>query len=96
MSRISNLAPGGWAEISDYDVYFTAYDDSLSKAPNLMKWINDILKSCHSMGVDPCPGPKLKERAIAAGFVDVVEEVYDLPIGGWPLDKKLVSSRCRF
>jgi hypothetical protein len=77
-------------EFSDYDIDFYDYDGSL-RDTSLAKWIADILRSCHIMGIEPCPGPKLKELAIATGFEDVVEHVFELPTGGWPLDKKLVS-----
>ena len=36
------------------------------------------------------PGPKLKGWMEEAGFQNVHEEVYKLPLGQWPKDEKLV------
>jgi len=43
------------------------------------------------MGQEPCPGPKLKKWAEDAGFVNVQEHVFKIPMGPWPKDPKLVS-----
>ena len=37
------------------------------------------------------PGPKLKEWAKAAGFVNIREHVFKVPFGPWAKDPKLVS-----
>lgn len=55
-----------------------------------MKWINTLLAASRDFKRDPCPGPKLAQNLRDAGFQDVQEIRYKLPIGPWPKDKFLV------
>ncbi|KAI4196717.1 MAG: hypothetical protein LQ350_006363 [Teloschistes chrysophthalmus] len=54
-----------------------------------MKWINTLLAASRDFKRDPCPGPKLAQNMRDAGFQDVQEMRYKLPIGPWPKDKFL-------
>jgi hypothetical protein len=65
-------------------------DGSLSDDNPLRTWNMDIIKAAKMIGREPNPGPLLAGLLRDAGFVSVKEEVYRLPIGTWPRDKKLV------
>jgi hypothetical protein len=67
-------------------------DESLSDDNPLRTWNQDILKAAKSIGREPNPGPLLAGLLNDAGFVSVKEEVYRVPIGTWPRDKKLVRA----
>ncbi|KAL8638409.1 MAG: hypothetical protein Q9228_004440 [Teloschistes exilis] len=56
-----------------------------------MKWINTLLAASRDFKRDPCPGPKLAQNMRDAGFQDVQEIRYKLPIGPWPKDKFLIE-----
>jgi hypothetical protein len=43
-----------------------------------------------SMNREFAPGPGLKKWAEDAGYVNVTEIIIPLPIGTWPMDKKMV------
>jgi hypothetical protein len=92
--------PGGWVEFVDLDMKVYSSDDSLSDDNPLRKWNSDIIKGATMIGREPNPGPLLAGFLHDAGFVSVKEEVYRIPIGTWPRDKKLVRElllriRCR-
>jgi hypothetical protein len=56
----------------------------------LAKWDSLMIKATEVSGREGCPGPKLKGLIKEAGFENVTEEIFPLPIGMWPKDKKLV------
>ncbi|EEH49312.2 uncharacterized protein PADG_05391 [Paracoccidioides brasiliensis Pb18] len=83
------IIPGGWVEFCDYDFRYRADDGSLS--PDLAMVQNErlIIESSQKLGREPCPGPKLKRWVEDAGFINVTERCFPLPIGVWAKDKKL-------
>jgi hypothetical protein len=82
--------PGGWVELVDLDMNVYSSDGSLSDDNPLRKWNSDIIRGATMIGREPNPGPLLAGFLHDAGFVSVKEEVYRIPIGTWPRDKKLV------
>jgi hypothetical protein len=88
----SSTKPGGWVEFLDLDMSLYSSDGSLSDDDPLLKWNLEILNAARMIGREPNPGPLLAGLLRDAGFVQVKEEVYPLPIGTWPKDKDLVSA----
>jgi hypothetical protein len=41
------------------------------------------------MGFDMSVAPRFKDMLIDAGFVDVVEEKFEVPWGAWPKERRL-------
>lgn len=41
------------------------------------------------MGYDMLIARKFKQMMLDAGFVDVTEEIFEVPWGGWPKDTRL-------
>lgn len=84
--------PGGYVEFNDLDLYWTSPDGSLTEDHTVYKFNRQFIKTCIEQGIDPCPGEKLAGYLKDAGFVDVVEQKFPMPVGTWPADKHLVSS----
>ncbi|GME52733.1 Methyltransferase type 12 [Neofusicoccum parvum] len=84
-----NVKPGGWVEFQDYDTMLYSEDGSFGEKHDTYKWITTFIEASTAWGRDPSPGKHLEERAKAAGFVNVRHEVFKLPIGGWPKDKRM-------
>jgi hypothetical protein len=82
--------PGGWVEFVDFDMTVYSSDESLSEDNPLRRWNTQVLNGARMIGREPNPGPLLAGLLRDAGFVSVKEEVLRLPIGTWPIDKKLV------
>ncbi|KAI4210665.1 MAG: hypothetical protein LQ351_006544, partial [Letrouitia transgressa] len=55
----------------------------------IMEWITKLLNASRDFERDPCPGPKLGRYLRDAGFINVEERKFRLPIGPWPKDKHL-------
>ncbi|KAL8728117.1 MAG: hypothetical protein Q9181_005459 [Wetmoreana brouardii] len=81
--------PGGYAEFQDYDLHYYSEDGTLTEDLPISNWINTLLQASRDFNRDPCPGAKLAGYMRDAGFKDVQETRYKLPIGPWPRDKHL-------
>lgn len=85
-----NLKPGGWAEFLDFDLIHRSDDGSLTKDNQILVNCVELVKAAEKLGQDGRPGPKLKKWAEDAGFINVKERVYKIPIGPWAKNPKLV------
>ncbi|KAF2741837.1 S-adenosyl-L-methionine-dependent methyltransferase [Sporormia fimetaria CBS 119925] len=82
--------PGGWVEFQDYDLhwYTTNKDYNVTDNP-FFRWSQLMAESVRKYGIEPDPGPKLKQWVEDAGFVNVSAHVFPIPMGTWPKDKRL-------
>ena len=82
-----NLHPGGWVEFADWD-----YTPRSTDLPDnyIRKWHSTLATGCEEKtGASTSPGPLLRDFLLNAGFDDVHEQVFKVPIGSWPRDKRL-------
>lgn len=81
-----NLKPGGWME--SQDLMPTVYCDDGTMGPNYTyaEWVQTQDKAAMNIGQPLRIANKLKRWYEQAGFVDVHEEVFKLPINSWPKD----------
>ncbi|KAI0454378.1 tam domain protein [Xylaria acuta] len=82
-----HLEPGGWFEAQELLPTLGCDDDSMPDdwAPNLL--FND-LEDCARREHRPLDVAKTyKQGLVNAGFVDVTEQVYKIPINGWARSK---------
>ncbi|PGG96661.1 hypothetical protein AJ79_09498 [Helicocarpus griseus UAMH5409] len=84
-----NLIPGGWVEFCDYDFQYRSDDGSLTPELPMVHNQRLVVESSRLLGREPSPGPKLKKWVQDAGFINVTEKCYPIPIGVWAKDKKL-------
>ncbi|KAJ3455182.1 hypothetical protein MRS44_013782 [Fusarium solani] len=82
------LKPGGWIECQELEGLLEC-DDGSVKDNAFKKWCDDIVDA--SITADrPLPGAaSMKQAFIEAGFVDIHEKIYKIPINGWPKDRRL-------
>jgi Methyltransferase domain len=87
----NNLSPGGWVEFEDWDYTPRMPNGSTQLPDNYVKrWHTTVIAGCEEKtGALANPGPLLKDLLLNAGFVDVHEHIFKVPIGCWPKDKKL-------
>jgi hypothetical protein len=80
------LEPGGWLE--SQEMYSTAYcdDNTMPQDHPLCEWIRTQDEAAMLLGRPLRIANKLKKWYRDAGFVDVHEEVFKMPIGHWPRD----------
>lgn len=87
----THVVPGGWVEYHDFDARYYSEDGSLIKDSPIDSWVTTWMKASNDAGRDPQPGPKLLGWLQEAGFINVKQEKYRIPIGPWPKDSQLVS-----
>jgi metalloendopeptidase OMA1, mitochondrial len=82
------LEPGGWME--SQELYPTVYcdDDTLKPDNAFLEWSNQVDEAWMTVGRPIRIGNKLKDWYKSVGFVDVHEEIFKLPLNGWPKDPK--------
>ncbi|KAH0541824.1 hypothetical protein FGG08_003707 [Glutinoglossum americanum] len=83
--------PHGYVEFQDIDLQYHSHDNSLLPTHSLHRWNADLIKAANIAGREPSPGPKLEGWIRAAGFQNVVHEMFVLPLGPWPKEPKLVG-----
>jgi ubiquinone/menaquinone biosynthesis C-methylase UbiE len=80
----SGLKTGGWTEIQECEVRIYAEDDpDLSKSPYIRKWQELCYKASEKIGKEFSVVSKLSRKMAEAGFKNVREEEYRVPIGPW-------------
>lgn len=81
--------PGGYVEAKETDVYATCDDNSIPEDCHLRQWESNCIKACSLIGQTLTAPENVKKWMIEAGFVDVKEEQFKLPINPWPKDPEL-------
>lgn len=80
--------PDGYIESLEMDIQFTSDDGSVKPGDVMYDWSTLFINAGETMQ-RTFKIPKMSRRLIeAAGFVDVVETKYKVPVGGWMEDKK--------
>ena len=83
-----NLQPGGYMESQEvYNVLFCA-DGTMKPGNAFLDWTRTQDEAAMKLGRPLRIANKLKRWYEECGFVDVQEEVFQLPINGWPKDPR--------
>ncbi|KAJ5547566.1 hypothetical protein N7513_004800 [Penicillium frequentans] len=83
------LEPGGWIEQMELDVRVYSDDGTLTKDHKLWGWGDMFIRCSERAGRSLRTHETMRSAMESAGFVDVHEEKYKIPIGPWPRDKLL-------
>ncbi|KAH7309666.1 S-adenosyl-L-methionine-dependent methyltransferase [Stachybotrys elegans] len=86
---LQNLQPGGWMEMQEYDAWIFSDDDSFERAPWTKEWVEKLDLASKTYGKQINVARFHKQWMIDAGFEDVKELVYRIPIGPWAKDATL-------
>ncbi|KAM0228443.1 hypothetical protein ACHAPO_010776 [Fusarium lateritium] len=86
---MENLKPGGYVEMQEYDAWIFSDDDSCDRAPWTMEWVSKLDEASKMFGKQINVARYHKQWMIDAGFEDVQERVYRIPIGPWAKDPAL-------
>ncbi|KAF4345486.1 methyltransferase [Fusarium beomiforme] len=83
------LRPGGWFESQEYDATIMSDDGSLPLNGHLATWFREINEASELMGRPTDVAAHVREAYVQAGFVDVQERIFKMPMNGWPKDERL-------
>ncbi|KAJ6437959.1 UMTA methyltransferase family protein [Purpureocillium lavendulum] len=81
-----------WAEPMKYDyIHCRLYseDDSLKDDSPLVHLMDLLMEACNRIGRTLNPAPSFKHWVNEAGFTNVQEQRFKLPVGSWPKDPRL-------
>ncbi|KAI0835679.1 S-adenosyl-L-methionine-dependent methyltransferase [Hypoxylon sp. FL0890] len=84
--------PGGWVQSCECDVEMCSDDDTIKEDSVINTFWNPLYKELSKkLGLSfQVLEKRLQNKGFEeAGFVDITEVNYKLPIGGWPLDPKM-------
>ncbi|KIW33391.1 uncharacterized protein PV07_00245 [Cladophialophora immunda] len=86
----NHLVPGGWCEAQEYEAWLRSDDDSIQQTgKSILQWIALVDEASTKFGKKINIAKLQKQYMIDAGFVDVRDEMYKVPVGTWPKDPKL-------
>ncbi|RMJ27592.1 Methyltransferase [Aspergillus sp. HF37] len=85
----NNLKPGGWVEFVDFPAELFSDDESRQNAPNISEWCKLLDDASQKFGKDLNVTSKYKQWLIDAGFRNVKEDVYKIPVNPWAKDRKM-------
>ncbi|GME62431.1 Methyltransferase type 11 [Neofusicoccum parvum] len=81
--------PGGYAEFQDWNIVPTSDDGTATEDNKIIQLQKLVVEATRKIGKEPIPGPQLKGWMEEAGYVDVTERIFKMPLGTWPKDKNL-------
>ncbi|KAH7266375.1 S-adenosyl-L-methionine-dependent methyltransferase [Fusarium solani] len=84
-----SLTPGGWFESQEFDATVNCDDNTLDANGHLATWFREIKEASAIMGRPVDVAENVREAYERAGFVDVQERVFKMPMNGWPKDERL-------
>lgn len=70
------LKPGGWLEMQEFEVWIRSDDDTLKKAPSLIKLQELIDEASTKLGKQMNVAEQQKGKMSSAGFENVTDDVY--------------------
>jgi hypothetical protein len=83
-----SLKPGGFIELIDLSLNIKSDDGTVTEDGPLQQWYRVFLEAGEKMGKTFEIFDHAKDYITDAGFVDIKETVYKVPIGGWSSDPK--------
>ncbi|CRG82966.1 hypothetical protein PISL3812_00313 [Talaromyces islandicus] len=83
------LRPGGWLEVQEYETIALSDDGTFDQAVNFRLWQENINEASRMFGKGFMDCWYHKERMEKAGFVNVTDDAYKVPMGPWPKDKRM-------
>ncbi|KAH8648895.1 methyltransferase family protein [Tricladium varicosporioides] len=81
--------PGGYIEHLEISIMFKSEDGSVTEDHFMAQWSKTLLHAAEQLGKTFAIYDFNYEMITKAGFVDVVEKKFKVPVGTWPSDPKM-------
>jgi SAM-dependent methyltransferase len=82
-----HMAPGGWIQHLDMDIGFTSDDGTVGKDHTMTEWSQTFFDAGEKMGKTFYVVDSMSDSIRKAGFKDIHQAWYKIPVGGWTKDK---------
>jgi hypothetical protein len=83
------LKPGAYIELIEIHVLARSYDNSLPEPSQIVEFYNVLKPLGAQIGIDLDVATKFRKLLEDGGYEDVQEQIFDLPMGDWPQDRRL-------
>ncbi|MCJ1454022.1 hypothetical protein MMC28_004372 [Mycoblastus sanguinarius] len=83
-----NTVSGGWIELVDFEVWASTDDNSLPENSSYHEYQVRLDEAARRFGKIMNISPQFNSMVNAAGFQDVHEDIYKVPLTPWPADPK--------
>ncbi|GKT51228.1 secondary metabolism regulator LAE1 [Colletotrichum spaethianum] len=86
-----HLKPGGWIELQEIHHFPLSANNAVSAAHPVAQYWGHVVQGLSNLGVDlnAAAGDRLPNMMREAGFINVTERVFHVPIGTWPRNRVL-------
>ncbi|KAL4746817.1 S-adenosyl-L-methionine-dependent methyltransferase [Aspergillus terricola var. indicus] len=85
----SQLRPGGWIEFQEFHLVNYSEDGSLKEGNNVNRFYELLREALDKINRPVTIGKDLERIVKEAGFVNVHHEVFQLPLGTWPRERRM-------
>ncbi|CAJ2504085.1 Uu.00g114790.m01.CDS01 [Anthostomella pinea] len=88
-----HLRPGGWVEMQEINHFPMSTNDSMTPDHPVAQYWRLINEGLAELGVNFkfASGGRIAELMRQCGYINVTEQIFHVPIGTWPRNKKLKS-----
>ncbi|KAH7312170.1 S-adenosyl-L-methionine-dependent methyltransferase [Stachybotrys elegans] len=83
------LAPGAWLETQELRFELECDDGTLKETNQVAEFFGNVKKGLDVFGIDLLSMLRNRQRLVDAGFVNVEERVFKIPLGTWPKDERM-------
>ncbi|KAJ0338174.1 hypothetical protein COL154_012838 [Colletotrichum chrysophilum] len=82
------MAPGGYIEVKEHDIELRSQIQELDDEHAFKSFSGNLLEACGRLGKVglQCRDHGIAKSLKAAGFVDIVERKWPIPVGAWAND----------
>ncbi|KAJ5159748.1 uncharacterized protein N7482_006752 [Penicillium canariense] len=84
-----HLKPGGWFEVQEFEAWVRSDDGTHMMATNVMDWQDKLNRASDEFGKPVNVAPRMAQWMAEAGFVNIVDDIYKCPVGGWAKNRRL-------
>jgi len=86
--RHSHLEPGGWIDQLEMDIQFSSDDNTIPEKHVFTQWSDTFIDAGEKVGKTFKIGEQAAGLMKTAGFINVTESQYKVPLGGWSSEQK--------
>ncbi|RDW80218.1 S-adenosyl-L-methionine-dependent methyltransferase-19 [Coleophoma cylindrospora] len=85
----AHMQPGGWIEISDQDFVPYCDDGTMREDYVMIRFLELIREGLAMSGIDLLGLRKHRQNLEKAGFINIEEKIFKVPIGSWPKNETM-------
>ena len=85
----NHLNPGGWIELTEFEVWVHSYNNNLHRAPDIQTWQEGLREAAAMIGRQFDVAVNLEDWACHANFTDVTQHKMIVPAAPWAKNKEM-------